>query len=127
MEPVQQRSWWGRNWKWLVPVGCLGIIFVAVVLCTGIIGFIMGSMKSSWACSQGVELARHNTKVAEALGQPLETGWLISGSITFTGPSGYADLAIPLHGPKNGGTLYVLAHKAAVTHDKQCFWRLDNP
>jgi hypothetical protein len=70
-------------------------------------------MKSSWACAQGLDLARHNEKVVEKLGEPIETGWLVSGSINVSGPSGNADLAVPLHGPQNTGTLYVVAHKVA--------------
>lgn len=97
----------------MVPVGCLGSIVIAAALCTGIIGLVLGGIKSSWACSQGVDLARHNKQVVEKLGEPIETGWLVSGSINVTGPSGNADLAVPLHGPKTGGTLYVIAHKAA--------------
>ena len=28
--PRQQKGCWGRNWKWLVPVGCLGLIFLVL-------------------------------------------------------------------------------------------------
>jgi hypothetical protein len=113
MEPIEQQTWWGRNWKWLVPVGCLGSLAIAVLTCAGIVGVILGSMKSSWACSQGMDLARHNKNVVEQLGEPIETGWLVSGSINVSGTSGNADFAVPLHGPQNSGTLYVVAHKLA--------------
>jgi hypothetical protein len=23
---LQERNWWDRNWKWFVPVSCLGVI-----------------------------------------------------------------------------------------------------
>ena len=26
MNQPQERNWWNRNWKWFVPVGCLGAI-----------------------------------------------------------------------------------------------------
>jgi Cytochrome oxidase complex assembly protein 1 len=115
MEQTEQRTWWGRNWKWILPLGCL----VGVVFCAGFAAIILGSMRSSWACSEGVTLARHNEKVVEKLGEPIETGWLVSGSIKVAGPSGSADLAVPLHGPHNSGTLYVVAHEAAGQ------WRFD--
>jgi hypothetical protein len=113
MEQTQPRSWWGRNWKWVVPVGCLGALALPVIFAAAIVGIIFGSMKSSWACSEGLSLARHNEKVVEVLGEPFETGWLVSGSISITGPSGTADLAVPVQGPRNSGTLYVVAHKVA--------------
>ena len=30
MNPPQQNGWFGRNWKWFVPVGCLSIIVMGV-------------------------------------------------------------------------------------------------
>ncbi|HEV2969018.1 MAG TPA: cytochrome c oxidase assembly factor Coa1 family protein [Pirellulales bacterium] len=84
-----------------------------VVFCAGIAAIILGSMKSSWACSEGLALAWHNAKVVEKLGEPIETGWFVTGSIEVAGPSGTANLAVPIHGPHNSGTLYVVAHKAA--------------
>ena len=113
MEPTQQRTWLGRNWKWLLPIGCLGSLLLALGSCAGIAGVVLYSIKSSWACSEGVELARHNPKVIEKLGEPIETGWLISGSINVTGSSGNADFCVPLHGPKNPASLFVVAHKVA--------------
>ena len=112
-QPPPQRSWWGRNWKWVVPLGCL----TPLVLCGGcvalIVGFVFGMLKNSWAYSEGLELVRHNKTVVEKLGEPIETEWLISGSIHVTGPAGDAQLEIPLSGPNSSGTLYVVAHRLA--------------
>jgi hypothetical protein len=108
-----QRSWWGRNWKWVVPVGCLS----PLLLCGGcvalIVGIVFGALKGSWAYSEGLELARHNKTVVEKLGEPLQADWLVTGSIRINGPTGDAQLNIPLVGPKNSGTLTVVAHKRA--------------
>lgn len=111
MDQTQLRGWWGRNWKWVLPVGCLGSLVIPILLCAGILGAIMGGMKTSWACTEGLELARNNPAVIAQLGEPIEPGWMISGSIHVSGSSGKADLAIPLNGSKNSGTLYVVAHK----------------
>jgi hypothetical protein len=113
MEETKQRTWWGRNWLWVVPVGCLGMLGLSVASCAGIIGIGFGIMKQSWACTEGVGLARHNKKVVDLLGEPIETGWMLNGSINESGPSGDADLAIPLSGRRNNGTLYVVAKKRA--------------
>jgi len=113
MDGQQPRSWWGRNWKWVIPVGCIVPIVLCAGLCTGICVFGFGILKSSWAFTEGVELARHNPKVIEELGEPIETGWMITGSVNINGSSGFANLSIPLSGPKNQGTLYVTAEKHA--------------
>jgi hypothetical protein len=112
MEQATQRSWLGRNWKWLVPCGCLSVILLVVVVCGGMVGVLFASIRSSWACTEGVDLARRNQAVAQELGQPIEGGWMVSGSVHVSDGSGDADLTIPLSGPKGNGTLYVVAKKS---------------
>ena len=110
---AQKRGWWGRNWKWFVPVGCLIPLVLAIAVCAGIVGLVFQSMKSSWAYSEGVKLAVHNKEVVAALGEPVTPGWTVSGSVNVSGSSGHADLTIPLSGPRGKGTLYVVARKEA--------------
>jgi hypothetical protein len=120
VDETNQRTWFGRNWKWVLPVGCLGPLTLLILGCAGIFGIIMGSMKHSWAYSEGLALARQNTEVVAVMGEPIETGFLTSGSINVSGSSGNADLAIPINGPKSKGTLYVVAHKQVGE------WMFDN-
>jgi hypothetical protein len=48
-----------------------------------------------------------------ALGEPIESGWWITGSINVSGSSGNVDVAIPISGPKGSGTLYVVGTRSA--------------
>jgi hypothetical protein len=97
----------------MVPVGCLGSLVLIALFVTGVVAIVFGFLRSSWAYSEGVNLARHDKKVIEMLGEPIEAGWMASGSIRVSGPAGDAHLAISLSGPKRSGTLYVVAHKVA--------------
>ena len=48
MQP--QRSWWSRNWKWVVPVGCLVVLLPILALggfIGGILAIVFGSIKST--------------------------------------------------------------------------------
>lgn len=108
-----QRSWWGRNWKWVVPLGCLTPLVLGGGCVALIVGLVFGMLRNSWAYLEGVELARHNKAVVEKLGEPIEPEWLVSGSIHINGPAGNAQLAIPLSGRVNSGTLFVVANKIA--------------
>jgi Cytochrome oxidase complex assembly protein 1 len=117
MQPVQpQRSWWSRNWKWAAPAGCL-ILILPILALTGFVGGILaivfGSMKSSDVYQQAFNTARSHPAVVEALGEPVEDGLFMSGSINVSGPSGSADISFPLHGPKGKGTIYAVASKSA--------------
>jgi hypothetical protein len=113
MNQPQKRNWWGRNWKWFVPVGCLSSIVLFLGFSALIISFVFSMMKSSDAYKQALSKARINPAVAAALGSPIKEGFFTSGSINVNGGSGNADLAIPISGPKGNGTVYVEARKSA--------------
>jgi hypothetical protein len=109
----EKKSWWSRNWKWFVPVVGLGMI----VVCVGCIALMMttvfGAMKSSHVYQQALIRVQESAEAREALGAPIEPGFWVSGSVEVSGPSGSADLAIPVSGPKGSGTVYVVATKSA--------------
>lgn len=113
MEPTAKRSWWQRNWKWFVPVGCLGLVLCGVALVAAIVSIAMGAVRSSEPFQAAVARAKADPAAVEALGEPVSVGWLVTGSINVSGPSGSADFAIPLRGPRGKGTLYVVAGKEA--------------
>lgn len=110
---MEQRNWWGRNWKWFVPVGCLSILLLLAAFIALVMAFVFGMMKSSNPYSQALEVARSNPSVVAALGSPIEEGYFVSGKISENGPSGEAELAIPISGPRGAGTIYLEAHKSA--------------
>lgn len=111
--PVPKSNWFQRNWKWFVPIGCAGIIAAMVGFFAVIFMIIMGSIKSSDAFKLAMERAGQDARVQEKLGTPIEAGWFISGNIEVNGPSGKADLSIPIHGPRGKGKLYANAAKSA--------------
>lgn len=113
MNDNQTTSWWQRNWKWLVPVGCTGMIALFVLAIGGFLMLVMSMMKSSDAYDQAMVAARANPELQQALGQPIEDGFFPRGNISIDGSSGQADLTIPLSGPDGEATLYVIAEKRA--------------
>ena len=59
------------------------------------------------------ELIIRAKALSAELGTPIETGWFVSGSVSVSGPTGHADVSIPLSGPRASGTLYGVADKSA--------------
>ena len=106
-------NWWSRNWKWFVPAGCLTAIVVAAGFVVLVLSIVATAMKSSDVYGHALAEARRSPEVASALGSPLGEGWFTSGSIDVKGPSGTADLAIPVSGPRGKGTVFVEARKSA--------------
>ena len=101
-------DWMQRNWKWFVPVLCLA----AVICLGGFVEIIFGFMKSSDAYSGAVSRAKSAPAVIAALGTPIKEGFFVTGSVEINGPSGKAELAIPISGPKGQATVYVAAMKS---------------
>lgn len=111
--PIQynppQQNWFSRNWKWFVPLLVLG--FLSLV--GGFLALIFGLLKSNEPYKHAVEVVMHDPLSTSTLGAPIQTGWLVTGSIRLNNNSGIADLAIPVRGQLHNGKVYVLAHKFA--------------
>jgi hypothetical protein len=113
-EPVRQpKSWWSRNCLWVVPVGCLGLLILAAGFVVAIGAIVMGGIKSTEAYKEAVTQAQASPEVRTALGEPIQAGWFVQGKVNVTGPTGEADLSVPLSGPQGKGRLYLTAHKRA--------------
>jgi hypothetical protein len=94
--------------------GCLGsmaVFAVVVAFVGGIFFLVMSSFKSSPVYTLAMDAARADSRVVQALGTPIESGWLISGSLSEQGLSGDANLSIPISGPRKGATLFASARK----------------
>lgn len=105
----QQKGCLGRNWKWMLPVGCLGLILGLVALVCGIALVAMSAVKSSEVYQGALKVAQTHPAAVGRLGEPIKDGWLVKGNIKFDGGGGNADFEIPLSGPKGSGKLYVRA------------------
>ena len=113
MPEPERKTWWARNWLWVViPLAVLSAIATMVGLAVLIIGFVFGLLKSSAPYVEAMARVRSSPAAIAALGAPLKEGWFIQGEVSFENQSGKADLSIPLTGPKGGGTISVVGTKS---------------
>jgi len=87
------------------------LAFFAGLMCCLMIVLLVG-LGSSDACKLAFAKAQASPVVNQRLGSPVERGLLISGNIQVSGPSGSADIAIPVRGPKGKATVYAVAQKS---------------
>ena len=111
--PMPQPNWFGRNWKWVVPVGCLLPVLFAGGCALLVFFFAMGIMKQSDAYKIALARAQATPAVIEAIGSSISQTGIVSGNSNVNGPTGETNLSIPLSGPKGKATLYVEAKKSA--------------
>ncbi|WP_368563095.1 cytochrome c oxidase assembly factor Coa1 family protein [Pseudoxanthomonas sp. UTMC 1351] len=110
---VPQPNWWGRNWKWFVPVLAVVMLALFAAFFAAIFAFVFGMMKSSEPYREAVARATANPQIVQALGEPIESGYFVQGNISTQGTTGEANLAIPLKGPKGSAKVYVDASQSA--------------
>jgi hypothetical protein len=105
-------NWWERNWKWFVPLGCFSVALLFLVFVGSILVIVFSAMKSTDVYKEALSRAKEHPAVLEALGSPIQDGFLVSGNTNMNGASGESNLAIPISGPKGKGTIYVSANKS---------------
>lgn len=110
--PAPQPSWWSRNWKWVVPVGCLLPLLSCGCLVAVVLGVVGYSLKETGLQEEAVAAARQSTEVRAALGEDVHaTGLIPQGEISVQNGRGSASLTVPLAGSRGEGTLRAQAQK----------------
>lgn len=84
----------------LALIGC-GIVFVlGIIGVAGLVFGIFGVIKKSTVYSEARDRAAADPRVIAVLGQPIKTGFLVSGSINIHNRTGNANIGFPISGPK---------------------------
>ena len=77
---------------------------------------VFSVLKSSDVYKTALARAKNNPRVVAALGDPIHDGLVPSGKTNVEGPSGEADLAIPISGPKGKATIYAVGFYRSERH-----------
>jgi hypothetical protein len=112
-QPPKPKNWLQRHWLLAIIGGCFVLMLLFAGFIAALLTVVEGAIKNSDAYTQALAQARSSPLVIEKFGQPLQPGWFISGNIQVSGPSGNADISIPISGPKAKGTIYAVAKKSA--------------
>ncbi len=111
-EHVQQKSWFRRNWLWVVPAGgCLTIILLFVF---GIGAAIFGISKlftESAPYEYALERATNDPGVIQILGGDIESDGIMQGNISFKNNNGKANITVPIKGSKGTGSVTIIGKK----------------
>jgi hypothetical protein len=106
---AQRPTWFQRNWKWFVPIGCLSLLILFVLFVAGLCFAIFGLMKQSTPYQAALTRAQDNPELIASLGTPIKPGFLVEGSVQVQGHDGEAKLSFDVSGPKGAATVYVEA------------------
>ena len=98
--PMPRPNWFGRNWKWVVPLGCLLPVLFAGGC--GLLAFLFatGIMKQSDAYKIALARAQANPAVIEAIGSPISQTGIVSGNSNVSGANRPSEPIDPAEWPK---------------------------
>ena len=110
----EEKSWFQKYW-WLFPSSCFGLVACCVIFFVGIFALVGIFIRNSDIYADSMEVLNSNPRAVELLGEPIESGFFITGNLTTEGTngqeSGFADLSIPVSGPRGSGDLTIVATK----------------
>ncbi len=108
-----KRSWWARNWIWVIPLGCLTPILACAGIITLIFTLVFGLLKSSSAYTDSLAMLNSDQRIVSALGTPIDPDFFVTGNVNLNGSSGHADLSYSVSGPHDSADVHVIASKSA--------------
>ncbi len=94
-------------WSWgaRIAVGVVAFVGLVGLLTTVVFGFI----RESVPYQRALAVVEIHPEALRVLGEPVEAGWYVLGSLETGRDHGHAELAIPVSGSRAEGTLSVFA------------------
>ncbi len=114
MEEQKQKSWFARNWLWVVPSGGCLIVIIVMIVGAGIFFTKMPDLISKTKPMQvGMTRALTNETLIDAIGEPIEVDRSREpeGEMSLKNSDGDFEMSFPLKGPDGEATLYIKAQK----------------
>jgi len=109
-----------------IGCGCLGLVALVIIGAGAIFYFAMGAMKKSDAYVDSMAAVQSNPAAVAALGEPIKSGFMMSGSVNINNGEGTVDFSIPVSGPQGKGTIKVVGSKpAGATVWNYSTWQLE--
>ena len=108
---MSEKTVFQNPWVWGGCGCCLGLIILPFALMFLGIGGAFFAFRNVGIQDEAMDRVRANPAVVEALGEPIEMGWMMSGSVNIETDGGEADYSMPISGPNGEGRMYVDAER----------------
>ena len=115
-ELIEQKSWWKKNWKWLIPVSGILMILIAVFISSGM-GGVSANLIQAYSDTELYENAlqkvKSDQKVTEILGEiePIDKLAILEGEVNYTNDNQTVNSTIRLKGTKGKARMDITADR----------------
>jgi hypothetical protein len=97
-------------WKW-GAIGCGAALVLLVIGVAIIVLVVFGAIKSTDVYKEALSRAKNDPRVIQAIGSPVEAGFLVMGNVNVENRAGHADITFPIKGPRGKGTVHAVARR----------------
>jgi hypothetical protein len=111
VSPPIERSWIERHPRWKIPLGAVLILLFGVVCSVPGLFIAQRTIQNSGAYVEALAMAEAEPEATNLLGDGWKPGVWTWGHFKSGPGLGYADLSIPVSGPKGSGAIEIVARK----------------
>lgn len=112
---IPEKNWWGKNWKWLLPLSGFSIagIFMVIFLITGMADLALAYADPS-LCQNAIAEANKNELVILRLGklEPISELAMVEGNAAYSDNNQTIAVTVRVSGEKGKGKMDISADKA---------------
>lgn len=115
-EIIARKNWWQRNWKWVMPVGALALIFIILnVINIGGMPDFAQAYNDPELCQNAVDMANKNERVNTVLGtiEPIDKLAIMEGNAKYSNKGNAVDITARITGTKGSAKMDFSADKVA--------------
>jgi hypothetical protein len=115
-ELIEQKSWWKRNWKWLVPLSGIILISLGIFFSSGMDGIatdLVQAYEDTELYDNALEKAKSDERVTELLGEikPIDQLAILEGHVEYSNDNKTVNSSIRIIGNKGKGSLDISADR----------------
>ncbi|PWA04217.1 cytochrome c oxidase assembly factor Coa1 family protein [Flavobacterium psychrotolerans] len=116
-ELIVEKSWWKRNWKWLILTLTIIFLFLfGLILSSSIDGNITDiaqAYSDTALYEKAIEKAKTNQRVLEVIGEiePIDKLALFEGNAIYSNDNNSVELSVRIKGSKGKGKMDIIADK----------------
>jgi hypothetical protein len=115
-ELIEQKSWWKRNWKWLVPVSGI-VLFSLVIFFSSGMGGIGADLAKAYADTElydnALEKVKSDKRITELLGEiePIDKMAILEGQVKYSNENKTVNSTIRILGDKGKARMDISADR----------------
>lgn len=114
----EKRSWFSRNWMWVVPTGgCLLLLIFGIFLFGSLIFGVTKMMENSEPYAHAFEQAISNEVLIDHIGDPIVGDGMVQGSMNYDNGMSTIDIIVPIKGPNGKASIHIKGEKTAEQWD----------